>query len=237
MNQPYPPEFKQELMGSWSPAKRTGDWTTTFSGIMFWPLDPRSEEIYVMDICHALSNMCRFNGHSVFHYSVALHTLYGLLFAEDIDVARYWLIHDNAEAYMGDIIRPIKIFIPEFTEAEYKLMSCIFKKFNMKQPSNPVWDAVTEIDNRMLMTEALQLFPNGNHVHNWSIYGAVDGYDLEIVEYLPSYIKKVFLEVYDLLILKGNFRDAKDRVEKLRTDGRSAKMRHCSSCQCFASSA
>ena len=43
---------------------RTGDWMLTASGERFWPLDPRTSEIWLEDIAHSLSNsVSRFAGH------------------------------------------------------------------------------------------------------------------------------------------------------------------------------
>jgi len=54
---------------------RKGDYLGTFSGKHFWPLDPKPEDINLQDIIHALSNICRFNGHTNRFYSVAEHML------------------------------------------------------------------------------------------------------------------------------------------------------------------
>jgi hypothetical protein len=52
------------------------NWIQTASGIKFYPLAPHPEDVTIEDIAHALSKMCRFNGHnghtSAF-YSVAQH--------------------------------------------------------------------------------------------------------------------------------------------------------------------
>ena len=48
---------------------RKGDWMQTISGRQFWPIDPRPEDVFIEDIAHALSMMCRFNGHCDRFYS------------------------------------------------------------------------------------------------------------------------------------------------------------------------
>src|SRR5689334_10911717 len=78
---------------------------TTFSGEPFWPLDPQPEDIRIVDIAHALSLQCRFNGHTKFHYSVAQHSLI-MSFNVPLQFALEALLHDAAEAYIGDLIRP-----------------------------------------------------------------------------------------------------------------------------------
>lgn len=46
-------------------------WIQTYTGVKFYPLDPVAEDIRIEDIAHALSMICRFNGHSKQFYSVA----------------------------------------------------------------------------------------------------------------------------------------------------------------------
>ena len=53
-------------------APRNGSWIQTYTGIQFWPLDPRPEEIEIRDIAHALSLLCRFNGHCRVFYVFCL---------------------------------------------------------------------------------------------------------------------------------------------------------------------
>jgi hypothetical protein len=48
--------------------KRRGDWIQTYSGKAFWPLDPKPEDIDMVDIAHALSNKCRYQGHTTKFY-------------------------------------------------------------------------------------------------------------------------------------------------------------------------
>ena len=56
-------------------SERGGDWMQTYSGFQFWPLDPRPEEIHVIDIAHSLANQCRYAGHCREFYSVAQHSV------------------------------------------------------------------------------------------------------------------------------------------------------------------
>ena len=93
--------------------KRKGDWMQTHSGIQFWPLDPRPEDILIEDIAHALSNQCRFAGHCCFHYSVAQHSV---LVSENVPAqdAMWGLLHDAGEAYLVDLPRLRSSTIPNW---------------------------------------------------------------------------------------------------------------------------
>lgn len=88
-------------------APRIGDWGLTVSGRRFWPADPRLDDISIGDIAHALSMQCRFGGHSQAFYSVAQHSV---LVARQCSPgnALVGLLHDATEAYLQDIIRPLK---------------------------------------------------------------------------------------------------------------------------------
>lgn len=43
------------------PITADGNWINTFSGIAFHPLEPRAEDVSLIDIAHALSHECRSN--------------------------------------------------------------------------------------------------------------------------------------------------------------------------------
>jgi hypothetical protein len=135
---------------------RIGDWIQTASGSNMYPLDPRADEIEIVDIAHALSNMCRFNGHVRQFYSVAEHCchVYDIL-PEPLKLCG--LLHDASEAYLCDVPRPVKRsagFALPYAKAENALMRVIAHKWCFDWPMlQPVVDA----DNALLMTEALQL--------------------------------------------------------------------------------
>lgn len=100
---------------------RTGDWMITFTGRKYWPLDPRADEVCIDDIATALAHQGRYNGHGRHFYSVAQHSaeLARWFMAKgDHPLARWALLHDAAEAYVGDVIRPLKKFLPGFAEIE-----------------------------------------------------------------------------------------------------------------------
>lgn len=82
-------------------------------------LDPQPSSIYLGDIAHALSNQCRFNGHVRRFYSVAEHSvlvsrLIEHHFPHDVQLQLAGLMHDAAEAYIGDMISPVKFALQEF---------------------------------------------------------------------------------------------------------------------------
>ena len=131
-------------------ADRAGDWFQTFSGRQFWPLDPRADEVDIKDIAHALANICRFGGHCISFYSVAQHCLLvSRLVPDHLRLAA--LLHDAAEAYIGDMVRPLKRFIPQFREIEHHIEAVIGQHFEVALvPMDP---AIKRADEIALMTE------------------------------------------------------------------------------------
>lgn len=86
---------------------RKGDWLQTYSGIAYWPLDPRASEVAILDIAHALGMVCRYAGHCKKFYSVAEHCVHVSRIVPPQD-ALAGLLHDAPEAYIHDITRPLK---------------------------------------------------------------------------------------------------------------------------------
>lgn len=117
-----------------SASDRVGDWMQVFSGGKFYPLDPRPSEVHLVDIANALARICRFGGHCVLpHYSVAQHSV---IVASLVPTGfrRVALLHDAAEAYVGDVIRPIKRsadFAPAFAAVERQVARAIGARFDI----------------------------------------------------------------------------------------------------------
>lgn len=121
----------------------------TFTGKYINPLDPDPEMICIEDIAHALSNICRFGGHSRRFYSVAQHSvIVSQLVPEREQLAA--LLHDAAEAYLMDIPRPIKHQIPQYIVAEQNLFKAISEKFKIPAQQS---QAIKEADNATLKKE------------------------------------------------------------------------------------
>jgi len=135
----------------------------TFTGRRFQPLDPDPLYICIEDIAHALSQQCRFTGHTRVHYSVAEHSVrVAELLASwgaTQDEQLWGLLHDASEAYLVDIPSPLKC-MPEFApyrEAETCLMGAVCDRFGLVYVQPP---KVTLADAVMLATEARDLMPH-----------------------------------------------------------------------------
>lgn len=132
---------------------RIGNWMQTASGIAFYPLDPREEEIVIDDIAHALSNQCRYAGHCKYFYSVAEHSVWVSHHVAP-ENALWGLLHDAAEAYLVDVPKPIKPFLGGYDEYEDKLLQTIAKHFQL--PTEMPAD-VKRVDAAILADEKKQL--------------------------------------------------------------------------------
>ena len=82
-------------------------YVSTYTGKQFFPLDPQQDQVDIEDIAHGLAYQCRFNGQTRYFYSVAQHSL---IVAGLVPKRLYLaaLLHDAAEAYMGDMVKPLK---------------------------------------------------------------------------------------------------------------------------------
>lgn len=141
-----------------NPSFPLGDWFLTSSGKQFWPLDPKAEHIDISDIAHALSHICRYGGHCTIFYSVAQHSVHVSRLCDECD-AREGLLHDAPEAYIGDMVRPLKYSIPQYREIEAKIWHVVAAKFNIREGTEPDFKppSVQLADDRALMTERRDL--------------------------------------------------------------------------------
>ena len=88
--------------------RRIGDWMQTFSGRRVYPLDPREDEISIVDVARGLSAAPRFAGHTKsWIYYVSQHAV---MVADHCSPPNkpLGLHHDDPEAYLGDLVSPFK---------------------------------------------------------------------------------------------------------------------------------
>lgn len=99
--------LKAETVGDGSPIHDRGPVQQITGGKWVYPLDLRPEDIDIRDIALSLSKQCRFIGHTKEFYSVAQHSVIVSKIVSP-ENALWGLLHDAAEAYIGDISRPVK---------------------------------------------------------------------------------------------------------------------------------
>lgn len=122
------------------------DYIYTFSGRRFYPLSPSADDIEIGDIAHALSFLCRANGHFSSFHSVAQHCIEcckeALQRGYGEKVALACLLHDASEAYMSDVTTPVKNKLEYYRECENRLIDIIFDKYVgslSEEESQKVW--------------------------------------------------------------------------------------------------
>lgn len=133
-----------------------GDWIYTASGRKFWPLDPRPDEIHIQDIAEHLSGICRWNGACSPKYSVAEHSVRVARAAEARLrgrcqtperirlVALAGLLHDASEAYLCDLVSPMKgsrALKRIYEGFEAGLMAAVWERFGLPEglPLDVMW--------------------------------------------------------------------------------------------------
>lgn len=136
-------------------------WKQTYTGAPFYPLEPERLDVRIVDIAHALSLINRFDGATIEAYSVAQHCV---LVSEIVppEMALQGLLHDAAEAYVGDVGRPLKDALEiltgnrnPFKPIEQKVAAAIGRRFQVELVDLP--EEVHRADRILLATEKRDL--------------------------------------------------------------------------------
>ena len=192
--------------------ERKGDWMQTYLGLRFWPLDPRPEDVMFRDIAHALAMQCRYGGHCMRFYSVAEHSV---LLARhvliehpagrrhevpaDRQLALWLLLHDASEAYLSDMIRPLKRFMPEYREAEDRVQWAIYERYGLDPDMEP--HEVKQFDNRILMDERAQVMRHTTD--QWHFGGETEPLGVTLQFWSPERAEDEFLAMFQMLATGG----------------------------------
>lgn len=167
----------------------------TFTGRRFWPLDPRASEIDIRDVAHGLAMTCRYGGHSRRFYSVAEHAVLVSQFVPE-RFALHGLLHDSAEAYVGDMVRPLK-HQPEMTPfrvAEAAIEVEVAKRFGLRW--GPVAAAaVKDVDDRILVDE-IRAIMRRPRLYMGGRLGRLRPLGARILGLSPDVAERVFLDRY-----------------------------------------
>jgi hypothetical protein len=131
------------------------------SGRYFDLRAPKAEDVTINDIAGALSKICRFGGQTPRFYSVAEHCChcYDAAVADGLsyEIAKLALLHDAAEAFVGDIVKPLKNMLVEFAWIESGVQSAIEQAFLIEWDVDKI-NEVKRIDREILIAERLAIF-------------------------------------------------------------------------------
>jgi len=121
--------------------------------------NPDPASICIDDIARALARSTRFGGHLGDHvetYSVAQHSILVSQFSPP-DLALVGLLHDAAEAYLGDVIGPLRRLLPAYRELEARFNLAIGEAFGLRDRLLDLPPEVRLADARAMATEARDL--------------------------------------------------------------------------------
>lgn len=166
----------------------------TSQGNYFNLLKPEESIISIEDIAQGLSHINRFNGQTRLAYSVAQHSV---LVSQVVppEFAFFGLLHDAAEAYIGDMTTQLKMLIPAYKTIEKRVEHAIFKRFGLPCTIPP---AVKNGDLLALATEFRDLMPKTEDV--WGVYGHLQPLP-EIIGYQSApEAKAAFMARYEELV-------------------------------------
>jgi hypothetical protein len=164
--------------------------------------------VCIEDIAHALSQKCRFTGHTKRFYSVGEHSWRASLnVAPGFELAA--LLHDATEAYLPDIASPVKRFVrvetprglKTFHEVEDHLATVIFNALGLSA-HRPLIDteAVKTVDLQMLATEVRDVMGANTVGGEWKLTHAPLAARIPAYTSSPAAMRELFLKRYYELI-------------------------------------
>lgn len=140
--------------------KDRGPWMHTSMCKRFYPKDPRPEDISISDIANGLALINRYAGQGEIHhcYSVAEHSIHMTEYA----ARRDWptkallcvLLHDAAEAYLGDLTSPVKqVAGVGYKAMEGRVQGVILEKYGLQLTEKEYRPRIKSLDLGMIPVE------------------------------------------------------------------------------------
>ena len=151
---------------------------------------PDPTTIDTVDIAHALSMQCRFNGHVLDFYSVAEHCV-RVASHLPASLRIHGLLHDAAEAYVGDVVTPVKRWLRGFAGMEDRTLHAIYAHLQVSCPGTAERKLVHQADLLALREEAWALLPSQGR---WYADGQVKAPASPVLCLPPAAAKELWLE-------------------------------------------
>lgn len=156
---------------------------------------PKPEAIDLQTIANALSRICRFGGHCPQFYSVAEHSMHAT-YAAMLDglvgeALQAVLMHDATEAYLGDVVRPLKQMLPVYEVLEERMERAVGMRYGIDFKR---WhDVIKKYDHQVLKAEKLEFWPDD--AQNWTGFETVQAARVQFVFYEPQAARRRFLDM------------------------------------------
>lgn len=147
--------------------KRLGNWMQTYTGRVYWPVDPRADEVFIEDIAHHLALLCRYTGACSRFYSIAEHSVIVSRMVPR-QHALAGLLHDAPEAYLNDLNRPLKRSpgLEEYRRIEVLNWWAVAARFDL---DIELPHEVEQADNEILFHEQAVLMPPAPEGLDWGM--------------------------------------------------------------------
>jgi hypothetical protein len=170
----------------------TGPRIMLASGAWFDLLDPWNSDFGILDIAQGLSNICRYAGQCKQFYSVAEHSLHVSSVAPAFK--REALLHDAAEAFLGDVTRPLKQLLPSYKKIEKDVEAAIFARFDLDISAVK---RLKSVDLSVLAAEQEQMMPPGTDY--WTRESGIKPASIKVQFLPPEEAKRAFLREFECL--------------------------------------
>lgn len=169
-------------------------YVSTYLGNRFYLTRPHIDDVAIEDIAHGLAYQCRFNGQTSAFYSVAQHSLMVMSLVPKSERLAA-LLHDAAEAYLGDMVKPLKNLFPEFSAIEARVTEIIGQRFGVDlthfHPSIKAADLVA------LATEKRDLMPHSTEP--WLALAGVEPLPTRIEPLAPGEAMSAYMAAFKAL--------------------------------------
>lgn len=156
------------------------------SGSYFDLLAPERSQFTIEDIAHGLSMVCRFAGQCSEFYSVAQHSVHVSEIVPE-EHAFAGLMHDAVEAFIGDVSKPLKTLLPEYSAIERRIEAAVLARFGL---TLPLPSDIKKADIAMLATEQRSLMRNND---DWEYTHGVQPLPMDIHPWPSKLARTLFM--------------------------------------------